>query len=54
MVAALCGKVKHALKHEEAGIEILVCLGMEGGSHTGEVGSIVLWPEVIAALDTFW
>ncbi|MBW2143784.1 MAG: nitronate monooxygenase [Deltaproteobacteria bacterium] len=51
MVAALCGSVKHALKHKEAGIDILVCQGMEGGGHTGDVGSIVLWPEVIAAVD---
>jgi len=51
MVAALCGNVKHALKHKEAGIDILVCQGMEGGGHTGDVGSIVLWPEVIAAVD---
>jgi NAD(P)H-dependent flavin oxidoreductase YrpB (nitropropane dioxygenase family) len=51
MVAALCGSVKHALKHKEAGIDILVCQGTEGGGHTGDVGSIVLWPEVIAAVD---
>ncbi len=51
MVAALCGSVKHALKHKEAGIDILVCQGTEGGGHTGDVGSIVLWPEVIAAVN---
>lgn len=49
LVAALCGSVKHALNHKEAGLDIIVCQGSEGGGHTGEVGSIVLWPEVIAA-----
>jgi len=51
LVAALCGSVKHALAHKEAGLDIIVCQGSEGGGHTGDVGSIVLWPEVIAAVD---
>jgi len=51
MVAALCGSVKQALYHKEAGIDIVICQGGEGGGHTGDVGSIVLWPEVIAAVD---
>jgi NAD(P)H-dependent flavin oxidoreductase YrpB (nitropropane dioxygenase family) len=50
LVAALCGSVKHALAHKEAGIDIAVCQGTEGGGHTGDVGSIVLWPEVIDAV----
>jgi NAD(P)H-dependent flavin oxidoreductase YrpB (nitropropane dioxygenase family) len=51
LVAALCGSVKHALAHKQAGIDIVVCQGSEGGGHTGDVGSIVVWPEVIAAVD---
>ncbi len=50
LVAALCGSVKHALSHKEAGVDIVVCQGGEGGGHTGDVGSIVLWPEVIDAV----
>jgi NAD(P)H-dependent flavin oxidoreductase YrpB (nitropropane dioxygenase family) len=50
MVAALCGSVKHALAHKAAGLDMVVCQGSEGGGHTGDVGSIVLWPEVIAAV----
>jgi len=50
-VAALCGSVKHALAHKEAGLDIIICQGSEGGGHTGDVGSIVVWPEVIAAAD---
>ncbi len=50
LVAALCGSVKHALSHKEAGVDIVICQGGEGGGHTGDVGSIVLWPEVIDAV----
>ncbi len=50
LVAALCGSVKHGLSHKEAGLDIVVCQGGEGGGHTGDVGSIVLWPEVIDAV----
>jgi NAD(P)H-dependent flavin oxidoreductase YrpB (nitropropane dioxygenase family) len=49
-VAALCGSAAQALKHKEAGVDIVIAQGHEGGGHTGEVGSIVLWPEVIDAV----
>jgi len=50
LVAALAGSVKHAKAHQAAGVDIVVCQGSEGGGHTGDVGSIVLWPEVIDAV----
>ena len=50
LMAALAGSVKHALNHKAAGVDIVICQGSEGGGHTGEVGSIVLWPEVIDAV----
>ncbi len=50
MIGALAGSVKHALKHKEAGLDFIVCQGTEGGGHTGEIGSLVLWPEVIDAV----
>jgi NAD(P)H-dependent flavin oxidoreductase YrpB (nitropropane dioxygenase family) len=50
LIGALCGSVKHALAHEAAGLDFVVCQGGEGGGHTGDVGSIVLWPEVIEAV----
>jgi len=49
-VAALCGSSKQALAHKAAGIDIVIAQGTEGGGHTGEIGSIVLWPEVIEAV----
>ncbi len=50
LVGALCGSVKHALAHKAAGVDFIIAQGGEGGGHTGDVGSIVLWPEVIDAV----
>ncbi len=50
LVAALCGSVRQALAHRDAGVDVIIAQGHEGGAHTGEVGSIVLWPEVIDAV----
>jgi NAD(P)H-dependent flavin oxidoreductase YrpB (nitropropane dioxygenase family) len=50
LVAALCGKIHQAERHKEAGIDIIIAQGTEGGGHTGDIGSIVLWPQVIAAV----
>ena len=46
-VAALCGSPRQALKHAEADVDIIIAQGGEGGGHCGEVGSIVLWPQVV-------
>jgi NAD(P)H-dependent flavin oxidoreductase YrpB (nitropropane dioxygenase family) len=50
LVAALCGSAKQAMHHKDAGLDIIIAQGHEGGGHTGEVGSVVLWPEVIDAV----
>ncbi len=50
LVAALCGSAKQARAHRDAGVDIVVAQGTEGGGHTGDVGSMVLWPEVIEAV----
>lgn len=47
LIGALCGSVAHAISHKEAGLDFVVCQGGEGGGHTGDVGSVVLWPEVL-------
>ncbi len=49
-VAALCGSARQALAHKKAGVDVIIAQGGEGGGHTGDVGSIVLWPEVIDAV----
>ncbi|HIF92303.1 MAG TPA: nitronate monooxygenase [Myxococcales bacterium] len=51
LVAALCGKVHQAVRHKDSGIDIIIAQGTEGGGHTGEIGSLVLWPQIIEAVD---
>lgn len=46
-VAALCGSPSQARKHADAGVDIIIAQGGEAGGHCGEVGSIVLWPQVV-------
>ena len=50
LIGALCGKKKQALQHKAAGLDFVVAQGTEGGGHTGEVGSMVLWPDIIDAV----
>ncbi|MEE9609171.1 MAG: nitronate monooxygenase family protein [Myxococcota bacterium] len=50
LVGALCGSRKQALAHKAAGVDFIIAQGTEGGGHTGEIGSVVLWPEVIEAV----
>lgn len=49
-VAALAGRVVHAQRQVEAGVDIIVAQGYEAGGHTGEVASMVLLPEVVDAV----
>ncbi len=49
-VAALAGTTAHAVKHAGAGADIIVAQGSEAGGHTGEVGTMVLVPEVVDAV----
>ena len=50
LIGALCGKVHQAVRHKEAGLDFIIAQGTEGGGHTGEIGSMVLWPQIIAAV----
>ncbi|MFF4272316.1 NAD(P)H-dependent flavin oxidoreductase [Streptomyces sp. NPDC001536] len=50
LVAALAGSARHARKHQEGGIDIVVAQGYEAGGHTGEIASMVLTPEVVDAV----
>lgn len=50
-VAALVGTRDHALAQVHAGVDILVVAGGEAGGHCGEVATMVLVPEVAAAVE---
>jgi NAD(P)H-dependent flavin oxidoreductase YrpB (nitropropane dioxygenase family) len=48
--AGLVGAPEHALRQMQAGVDVVVASGYEAGGHTGEIGTMVLVPEVIAAI----
>lgn len=49
-VAALTGAVEHAKRQKQAGVDIIVAQGTEAGGHTGEIGSMVLIPDIVEAV----
>lgn len=49
-VAALVGVKEHAVRQVAAGVDILVVAGGEAGGHCGDVSTLVLVPEVYAAV----
>ncbi len=49
-VGALVGSPEHAIRQARAGVDVIIAAGTEAGGHCGEVGTIVLVPEVIEAL----
>ena len=50
LVAALAGKAQHARDQIASGVDIVVAQGYEAGGHTGEIGSMVLIPEIVDAV----
>ena len=49
-VGALAGKKKHAERHRAAGVDVIIAQSYEAGGHTGEVGGMVLIPEIVNAV----
>ncbi len=50
LVAGLVGTVVHAERQRAAGVDLVVAQGSEAGGHTGEIGTMVLVPQVVDAL----
>jgi len=50
-VISLAGKVKHAIRAERAGVDIIVAQGTEAGGHTGSIGTMALVPQVVDAVE---
>ena len=50
LIGALAGKAQHAQRHVQAGVDLIIAQGAEAGGHTGEVGTMVLIPEVVDAV----
>jgi NAD(P)H-dependent flavin oxidoreductase YrpB (nitropropane dioxygenase family) len=51
LIGALAGRPQHAERHEAAGVDIIIAQGSEAGGHTGEIGSMVLIPEIVDAVN---
>ena len=49
-VGALAGKRKHAERHKAAGVDVIIAQSYEAGGHTGDIGSMVLIPEIVDAV----
>jgi NAD(P)H-dependent flavin oxidoreductase YrpB (nitropropane dioxygenase family) len=50
LVGALAGKRSHAVRHVAAGVDVIIAQGHEAGGHTGEIGTMVLVPEIVDAV----
>lgn len=50
LVGALAGKKSHAVRHVASGVDIIIAQGHEAGGHTGEIGTMVLVPEIVDAV----
>jgi enoyl-[acyl-carrier protein] reductase II len=50
IVIVMVGKVRHAIKSEQAGADIVAAQGTEAGGHTGEIGGLALVPQVVDAV----
>ena len=48
-VLGIGGNTKNVRRHAEAGVDLVVAQGHEGGGHTGRVGSLALWPQAVDA-----
>jgi NAD(P)H-dependent flavin oxidoreductase YrpB (nitropropane dioxygenase family) len=51
VVMALVGNVKNARRVADAGVDVVVAQGTEGGGHTSRVATGALTPAVVAAVD---
>jgi NAD(P)H-dependent flavin oxidoreductase YrpB (nitropropane dioxygenase family) len=50
LVGALAGAAQHAERHVQAGVDLVVAQGYEAGGHTGQIGTMVLLPEIVDAV----
>jgi NAD(P)H-dependent flavin oxidoreductase YrpB (nitropropane dioxygenase family) len=50
LIGALCGTAEHARRQADAGCDFIVAQGTEAGGHTGAISTMVLIPEVVAAV----
>lgn len=49
-VGALIGKPHQAKRNADLGVDVIICQSYEAAAHTGEIGSMVLTPDVVDAV----
>ncbi len=49
-VGSLIGKLEHAFRQRDAGVDLIVAQGHEAGGHSGTIASMILWPQVVDAV----
>ncbi|HUN53296.1 MAG TPA: nitronate monooxygenase family protein [Candidatus Sulfotelmatobacter sp.] len=49
-VGSMVGKVEHALRQRAAGVDLIIAQGGEAGGHSGQIASMILWPQVVDAV----
>jgi len=49
-IGALVGRVRHAIKQKEAGVDLIIANGHEAAGHTGDITTMVLVPQVAEAV----
>lgn len=49
-VIVMIGKVRHAIKSEQEGADMVAAQGTEAGGHTGEIGTMALVPQCVDAV----
>lgn len=50
-VMSVVGAVRHAVKAVEGGVDAVIATGCDGGGHVGSIGTAVLIPAVVDAVD---
>jgi enoyl-[acyl-carrier protein] reductase II len=50
LVVNMCGTVQHAVRAVDAGCDLVVAQGTEGGGHTGRVATMPLVPQIVDAV----
>jgi len=49
-VIVMIGRVRHAIKSEQEGADMVAAQGTEAGGHTGEIGTMALVPQCVDAV----
>ena len=49
-VGALIGKLEHTERQLAAGVDMIIAAGYEAGGHSGQIASMILWPQIVDAV----